>query len=64
MIPLPIADTGDCSDGVTVTLNGLLDVPSSSSNDIFTTCTASELAYCFCTNLTLIPKLLQEINGL
>ena len=24
---LPLADTGDCSDGVTVTLNGLLDVP-------------------------------------
>ena len=24
---LPSADTGDCSDGVTVTLNGLADVP-------------------------------------
>ena len=29
---LPLADNGDCSDGVTVTLNGLLDVPPTNSN--------------------------------
>ena len=51
---LPLADTGDCSDGVTVTLNGLLDVPPTSSNVIITNPVASESVYRFCVNLTLI----------
>ena len=50
---LPSADTGDCSDGVTVTLNGLLDVPPTSSNAITTNPVASEPVYCACVNLTL-----------
>ena len=51
---LPLADTGDCSDGVTVTLNGLLDTPSLSSNVTITNPVASEPVYCLCVNLTLI----------
>ena len=51
---LPLADTGDCSDGVTVTLNGLLDVPPTSSNVTITNPVASEPVYCICANLTLI----------
>ena len=53
---LPSADTGDCSDGVTVTLNGLLDVPPTSSNVIITNPVASEPVNCVCVNLTLIPE--------
>ena len=53
---LPSADTGDCSDGVTVTLNGLLDVPLASSNVIITNPVTSELVYCGCVNLTLIVE--------
>ena len=33
---LPSADTGDCSDGVTVTLNGLADVPPVNSTSTLT----------------------------
>ena len=33
---LPSADTGDCSDGVTVTLNGLADVPPVNVTSTFT----------------------------
>ena len=51
---LPLADTGDCSDGVTVTLNGLLDVPPSTFNATFTNPIPSEPVYCDCVNLTLI----------
>ena len=51
---LPSADTGDCSDGVTLTLNGLLDVPPTSSNVIITNPVASEPVYCVCVNLALI----------
>ena len=43
---LPSADTGDCSDGVTVTLNGLLDVPPTSSNVTITNPVASVPVYC------------------
>ena len=49
---LPLADTGDCSDGVTMTLNGLLDDPPSTLNVIFTNPVASESMYCACLNLT------------
>ena len=51
---LPLADTGDCSDGVTVTLNGLLDTPFLSFNVTITNPVASEPVYCVCVNLTLI----------
>ena len=51
---LPLADTGDSSDGVTVTLNGLLDDPFTSSNVTITDPVASEPMYCVCVNLTLI----------
>ena len=51
---IPLADTGDCSDGVTVTLNGLLDTPRTSSNVITTNPVPSEPVYCLCVNLTLI----------
>ena len=51
---LPLADTDDCSDGVTVTLNGLLDTPFLSSNVTITNPVASEPVYRLCVNLTLI----------
>ena len=51
---LPLADTGDCSDGVTVTLNGLLDVPFLNSNVTITNPVASKLVYHLFVNLTLI----------
>ena len=53
---LPSADTGDCSNGVTVTLNGLLDIPPTSSNVTITNPVASEPMYCVCVNLTLIVE--------
>ena len=53
---LPSADTGDFSNGVTVTLNGLLDVPPTSSNVITTNPVDSEPVYCVCVNLTLIVE--------
>ena len=34
IILLPLADTGDCSNGLTVTLNGLADVPPINSSNI------------------------------
>ena len=51
---LPLADTDDCSDGVTVTLNGLLDVPPNRSNVTVIDPVASEPVYCLSANLTLI----------
>ena len=51
---LPLADNGDCSDGVTVILNGLLDLPPTTSNFTFTNPVASEPVYCACVNFTLI----------
>ena len=51
---LPLADTDDCSDGITVTLNGLLDDPPTSSNVTIINPVASELVYCVCVNFTLI----------
>ena len=54
---LPLADTGDCSDGVTVTLNGLLDVPPTSSNVAITNPVASEPVYCVCVNLIFISTI-------
>ena len=51
---LPLADTDDCSDGVTVTLNGPPDVPPNSSNVTVMDPLASEPVYCVCVNLTLI----------
>ena len=53
---LPSADTGDCSDGVTVTLNGLLDLPPPSSSVTITNPIASEPVYCVSVNFTLITK--------
>ena len=51
---LPSADTGDCSDGVTVTVKGLLDTPPTSSSVTMTNPVASEPLYHVCVNLTLI----------
>ena len=51
---LPSADTGDCSNGVTVTSNGLLDVPPTSSNVTSTNPVSSEPVYCVWLNLTVI----------
>ena len=51
---LPLADTDDCSDGVTVTLNGFFDIPFTSSSVTITKPVASEPVYCVCANLTLI----------
>ena len=60
---LPSADTGDCSDGVTMTSNGLLDVPPTSSKVIITNPIASEPLYCDCVNLTFIPMVeAHELN--
>ena len=56
IILLPLADTGDCSDEITVTFNGLLDVPPASSNVIVTNFVASKPVYCVCVNLTLISE--------
>ena len=53
---LPSADTGDCSDGVTVTLNGLLDVPPTSSNVTITNPVASVPVYCVRVNHTVIVE--------
>ena len=39
---IPSADTGDCSNGTTVTLNGLTDVPPVSSRHICTDPLASD----------------------
>ena len=52
---LPSADTGDCSDGVTVTLNGLLDIPFSMISVTIINPMASEPVYCVCLNTTIIP---------
>jgi len=52
---LPSADTGDCSNGVTVTLNGLLDVPPTSSNVTSTNLVSSEPAYSVWLNCTFTP---------
>jgi len=49
-----LADTGNCSNGVTVTLNGLLDVPPTSFNVTSTNPVSSEPVYCDCVNLTVI----------
>ena len=54
IILLPSADTGDCSDGVTVTLNGKADVPLRSSRVTGTNPEASNPLYCLDANLTLI----------
>ena len=53
---LPSADTGDCSDGVTVTLNGLLDVPPTSSNVTITNPVASVPVYCVRVNHNVIVE--------
>ena len=58
---LPSADTGDCSDGVTVTLNGIADDPLVNSRFTSTIPVASDPGNWFCVNLTLIAEVLQEI---
>ena len=50
---LPLADTDDCSDGVTVTLNGLLDVPPINSKYTIIVPVYSKPVYCSCVNLIL-----------
>ena len=50
---LPSADTGDCTDGVTVTLNGKLDIPPDSSNFINTNPLASKSVYVIRVKITL-----------
>ena len=50
---LPSADTGDCSDGVTVTSNGLADLPPTNSRLTSTTPVASEPVNWSCVNITL-----------
>ena len=54
---LPSADTGGCSDGITVTLNGLADIPPTNCNVILTDFVASKTVYCLSENLTLIATL-------
>ena len=56
---LPSADTGDCSDGVTVTLNGLLDVPSLNSSVTNINPLASRPVNLLLVNLTLMSKVIQ-----
>ena len=56
---LPSADTGDCSDGVTVTLNGLADDPLVNSRFTSTNPIASDPLNRFCVNLTLITKIVK-----
>ena len=55
---LPLADTGDCSDGVTVTLNGFLDIPFTSSNVTITNPVASKPVYCVCANFTVMSVII------
>ena len=50
---LPIADTDDCSDGVTVILNELLDVPPINSKYTIIAPVYSKPVYCSCVNLIL-----------
>ena len=61
---LPSADTGDCSDGVTVMLNEVADVPPINSMFTGTNPMVSDSVNLFCVNLTLITKisLLQQLN--
>ena len=54
---LPSADTDDRSDGITVTLNGLADIPPTNCNAILTDSVASKMVYCLSENLTLIATL-------
>ena len=56
---LPSADTGDCSDGVTVTSNGVLDVPPVSCNSTSKNSVFSIALKLDCVNSTIIPKHLQ-----
>ena len=57
LLILLLADTGDCNDGVTVTLNGLVDVPPTNSRLTSTDPVASDPSNGFFVNLTLIPTL-------
>jgi len=52
---LPSADTGDCSNGVTVTSKDLLDVPPTSSKFTCTNPVSSEPVYCASTKLATTP---------
>ena len=54
---LPSADTDDRSDGITVTLNGIADIPPTNCNAILTDSVASKMVYCLSENLTLIATL-------
>ena len=54
---LPSADTGDCSDGVTVTSNGLAELPPTNSRFTTTNPVASEPVNRLCENLTLITDI-------
>ena len=56
---LPSADTGDCSDGVTVKLNGLADDPPINSRFTCTNPIASDPVNRFCVNLTVIAKIVK-----
>ena len=58
---LPSADTGDCSDGVTVILNGLLDIPLANSSVTSINPAASDPINSLLVNLTLISTVLQYI---
>ena len=53
---LPSADTGDCSDGVTVTLNGIADDPPVNSRFTVTNPVASDSVNWSCVNITLTAK--------
>ena len=56
---LPSADTGDCTDGVTVTLNGLLDVPPLNSSVTNINPAVSCAVNLLLINLTLMSKVIQ-----
>ena len=58
---LPSADTGDCSDGVTVTVNGLADVPPLNSRVTNINLAASDPVKLLLVNLTLMPTVIQLI---
>ena len=51
---LPSADTGDCSDGVTVTLNGLADIPLTNSRVTNMNRAASDPVNLILVNLTVM----------
>ena len=59
---LPSADTGDCSDGVTVTLKELADAPPTNSRVTDMNCAASDPVNLALVNLTLMSTLADSMH--